>query len=166
MVNADPVDDRPIVGWREWARLPDLLPDPADAVKAKIDTGARTSAIHAWDLEEIDRDGVTVVRFSLHPRQHDDDHIVTAEAPLLEERDVRSSNGEVETRVVVETTLAIGELRYPVEMTLTNRDQMGFRMLIGRTAMARRLLVDPGRSYLQGGDRHGPVRRRKGSTSG
>lgn len=162
MVSPRTLDGRAVVGWREWVRLPDLLPDPADAVKAKIDTGARTSAIHAWDLEEVERDGITIVRFSLHPRQHDDDHIVTAEAPLLEERDVRSSNGEVETRVVVETTLAIGELRYPVELTLTNRDQMGFRMLVGRTAMARHLLVDPGRSYVQGGDRHGPVRAPKG----
>lgn len=148
--------DRPVVGWREWVRLPDLLPDPADAVKAKIDTGARTSAIHAWDIEQFDRDDQRWVRFSLHPRQHDDAHIVVAEARLVEERDVRSSNGDVETRVVVGTTLHIGEQHYEIELTLTKRDQMGFRMLVGRTAMARRLLVDPGRSYLQGGNRHGP----------
>lgn len=148
--------DKAVVGWREWVRLPDLMPDPADAVKAKIDTGARTSAIHAWDIEHFDRASERWVRFSLHPRQHDDAHVVVAEARLVEERDVRSSNGEVETRVVVGTTLHIGEQRYEIELTLTNRDQMGFRMLVGRTAMARHLLVDPGRSYLQGGDRHGP----------
>ncbi len=142
-----------MVGWREWVRLPDLLADPADAVKAKIDTGARTSAIHAWDLVHFTRDGEPWLRFSLHPRQRDDTHIVVAEARLVEEREVRSSNGEAETRVVVETTLAIGDHpAFPIELTLTNRDQMGFRMLLGRTAMAGRLLVDPGRSYVTGGN--------------
>ena len=139
-----------VVGWREWVRLPDLLPD-AEPIKAKIDTGARTSAIHAWDVETTERDGVAMVRFSLHPRQRDDLHVVVAEAPLLDEREVRSSNGDVERRLVVETTLAIADLRYPIELTLTKRDQMGFRMLIGRTAMAGRLLVDPGSSHLTKG---------------
>jgi hypothetical protein len=139
-----------VVGWREWVRLPDLLPD-SEPIKAKIDTGARTSAIHAWDIETADRDGTTVVRFSLHPRQRDDAHVVVAEAPLLDEREVRSSNGDVERRLVVETTLLIADLRYPIELTLTKRDQMGFRMLIGRTAMAGRLLVDPGSSHLTKG---------------
>ena len=148
--------DRPVVGWREWVRLPDLLPDPADAVKAKIDTGARTSAIHAWDIEQVERDGRTWVRFWLHPRQRDDAHVVAAEAPVVEEREIRSSNGEVEVRPVVLTTLALGAQRYEVELTLTKRDQMGFRMLLGRTGMARHLLVDPGSSYLLGGDRHRP----------
>lgn len=144
-------DGRTIVGWREWVWLPDLLPDSADAVKAKIDTGARTSAIHAWDLEPFERDGTAWIRFSLHPRQNDDAHVVQAEAPLVEEREVRSSNGEVERRAVVETTLVIGDERFPIEMTLTKRDQMGFRMLLGRTAMDGRLLVDPGSSYRTGG---------------
>ena len=148
--------DRPVVGWREWVRLPDLLPDPADAVKAKIDTGARTSAIHAWDIEQVERDGRTWVRFWLHPRQRDDAHVVAAEAPVVEEREIRSSNGDVELRVVVETTLQIAGRLHPIELSLTNRDQMGFRMLLGRTAMAGRLLVDPGVSYRTGGDRHAP----------
>lgn len=145
-----------VVGWREWVRLPDLLGD--EAVKAKIDTGARTSAIHAWDLEPIERDGSAWVRFSLHPRQKDDSHVVIVEARLIEERDVRSSNGEVERRTVVETALAVGTTTWSIELTLTNRDEMGFRMLLGRTAMSGRLLVDPGASYLTGGDRHGPGR--------
>lgn len=147
---------RTVIGWREWVRLPELLPDPADAVKAKVDTGARTSAIHAWDLDHFDRDGAPWVRFSLHPRQKDDRHVVVAEARLLEERDVRSSNGEIERRPVVETLLEIGAQRYPIELTLTNRDQMGFRMLVGRTAMAGHLLVDPGRSYRTGGGAASP----------
>lgn len=154
-----------IVGWREWVRLPDLLPD-SEPIKAKIDTGARTSAIHAWDVEVTERDGVAVVRFSLHPRQRDDAHVVVAEAPLLDEREVRSSNGDVERRLVVETTLAIAGLRYPIELTLTKRDQMGFRMLIGRTAMAGRLLVDPGSSHLTKGRNRSPAGGRGDGTRG
>ncbi len=137
-------------------RLPDLAPD--DAIKAKIDTGARTSAIHAWDIEHFARDGEPWVRFSLHPRQRDDTHVVSAEARLLEEREVRSSNGDVENRCVVSTTLALGEESWPIELTLTKRDQMGFRMLLGRTAMAGRLRVDPGVSYRAGGGKEGPAR--------
>lgn len=146
--------ERTLIGWREWVHLPDLLED--GWIKAKVDTGARTSALHAWDVERFDRDGDEWVRFSLHPRQHDDDHVVRTEAPLLEEREVRSSNGDVELRPVVHTTLALGEQRYAIELTLTKRDQMGFRMLLGRTGMARHLLVDPGSSYLLGGGRHRP----------
>ena len=145
---------RTVVGWREWIRVPELL--GGEWIKAKVDTGARTSAIHAWDVEPFDRDGRTWVRFQLHPRQHDDTHIVTAEAPLVEEREVRSSNGDVEVRPVIEATIALDGTQHRIELTLTNRDQMGFRMLLGRTGMARRLLVDPGRSYLLGGDRHHP----------
>lgn len=157
MAPSTPGHERTIVGWREWVRLPDLVPD--DAIKAKIDTGARTSAIHAWDIEHIDRDGEAWVRFSIHPRQRDDDHVVTAEARLVEEREVRSSNGDVENRYVVTTTLVLGEEQWPIELTLTKRDQMGFRMLLGRTAMAKRLRVDPGVSYRAGGDRNGPSSR-------
>lgn len=146
-----------LVGWREWVRLPDLLPD-GEAVKAKIDTGARTSAIHAWDLEHVDRDDGPWCRFWLHPRQRDDTHVVQAEAPIVEEREIRSSNGAVEIRTVVSTTLAVGAEHWPIELTLTNRDQMGFRMLLGRTAMASRLHVDPTASYLTGGSRSRPPR--------
>ena len=145
---------RTVVGWREWIRVPELL--GGEWIKVKVDTGARTSAIHAWDVEPFDRDGRTWVRFQLHPRQHEDAHIVTAEAPLVEEREVRSSNGDVEVRPVIEATIALDGTRHRIELTLTNRDQMGFRMLLGRTGMARRLLVDPGRSYLLGGGRHHP----------
>lgn len=137
-------------------RLPDLAPD--DSIKAKIDTGARTSAIHAWDIERFDRDGEPWVRFWLHPRQRDDGHVVSAEARLVEEREVRSSNGDVESRCVVTTTLELGDESWPIELTLTKRDQMGFRMLLGRTAMAGRLTVDPGVSYRAGGGKDHPPR--------
>jgi hypothetical protein len=148
------VTDPTVVGWREWVRLPDLLAH--EPVKAKVDTGARTSAIHAWDVEAFERDGRRWVRFQLHPRQHDDDHVVSAEAPLVEEREVRSSNGEVERRPIIETTIALGGRHHAIELSLTNRDQMGFRMLLGRTGMAGRVLVDPSTSYRLGGDRHRP----------
>ncbi len=154
MGNPPAADPRTLIGWREWIHLPDLL--DGGWIKAKVDTGARTSALHAWDVERFDRDGTTWLRFSLHPRQHDDELVVQAEAPLIEEREVRSSNGEVELRPVVETTLALGGQRYAIELTLTKRDQMGFRMLLGRTGMARHLVVDPGSSYLLGGGRHRP----------
>jgi hypothetical protein len=146
--------DRLVVGWREWVRLPDML--GGDWVKAKVDTGARTSAIHAWDVVREERDGRDWVRFQLHPRQGDDRHVVEAAAPLVEEREVRSSNGDVELRPVIETTIALGGQRFSTELTLTKRDQMGFRMLLGRTGLAGRALVDPGRSHLLGGDRRSP----------
>lgn len=139
-----------VVGWREWVRLPDLLPDPADAIKAKIDTGARTSALHAWDIEPERRDGEQWLRFTLHPRQNNDEYVVPAAARLVEEREVRSSNGDVEIRPVIETTVALGGTTFPIEFTLTNRDQMSFRMLLGRSALAQRVLVDPEASFRLG----------------
>lgn len=148
------LEDRTVVGWREWVQLPQLL--GGGWVKAKVDTGARTSAIHAWDVEAFDRDDRPWVRFQLHPNQRDDAHLVVAEAPLVEEREVRSSNGDVELRPVIETEIALGPRRHPIELTLTKRDQMGFRMLLGRTGMAGRLVVDPGTSYRLGGDRRSP----------
>ena len=140
--------ERLTVGWREWVHLPILCAD--EPIKAKVDTGARTSAIHAWNVEEIDVDGVTRVRFGLHPRQRDDAYVITAEADLVEWRDIRSSNGDDERRPVIMTELALGGISYPIELTLTDRDRMGFRMLLGRTAMADRLVVDPGGSHLLG----------------
>ena len=139
-----------VVGWREWVRLPDLLGDPADAVKAKIDTGARTSALHAWDIEEYRQDGEAWLRFALHPRQRDDDHVISASARLVEEREVRSSNGDIETRPVIATMLSLGRSLFPIELTLTNRDQMEFRMLLGRSALAGNCVVDPAGSHLLG----------------
>lgn len=145
-----------VVGWREWVRLPGLLP-ANEAIKAKVDTGARTSAIHAWDLARFDRDGQDWVRFVLHPRQNDETE-VAAEARVVDERDVRSSNGDTERRLVIQTGLIIGDAVGDIELTLTNRDQMGFRLLLGRTALRGQLVVDPSRSYLWGGNRHGAER--------
>jgi hypothetical protein len=151
--DAKPAPDRPIVGWREWVGLPDL---GIGWVKAKVDTGARSSSLHAWDVEVDEAAGE--VRFSVHPVQHDDDLAVPVRAALLAFREVRSSNGEVERRPAILTTARLGDRAVVIELTLTNRDEMGFRMLLGRTALRRRFLVDPGRSFRTGGDRHDPPR--------
>lgn len=138
---------RVIIGWREWLALPDLH---VDRIKAKVDTGARTSALHAEELEYVLRDGSTWVNFVVHPEQHSRKSRVVATALLLEEREVRSSNGKEELRPVIETTVRLGALEWTIEVTLTRRDVMGFRMLLGRQAVRGHGLVDPGRSFLNG----------------
>ncbi|WP_265570793.1 ATP-dependent zinc protease [Sphingomicrobium nitratireducens] len=138
---------KPRVGWREWVALPDL---GVEAVKAKIDTGARTSAIHAFGVTEHEDEDGALVRFALHPVQRRRLPEVKCQARLRDKRAVRSSNGKSEMRYVIETTARIGNEEFPIELTLTNRDEMGFRMLLGREALKRRFLVDPGRSYLAG----------------
>jgi hypothetical protein len=139
---------KPAIGWREWVALPDL---GVKYMKAKVDTGARSSTLHAWDIACDQRAGS--VRFSVHPLQDDDSVVVDTQAPLLEEREVRSSNGEVELRPVIATKVVVAGVPIDIELTLSNRDEMGFRMLLGRSAIKRRFVVDPGRSFLGGGDR-------------
>ena len=138
---------RPAVGWREWAALPDLgIP----AIKVKVDTGARSSALHAFDVV-VHRDaGGAWVEFAVHPLQRDSCSTVRARARLLDERWVRSSSGRRTLRPVIATQLVLGGNHWPIELTLERRDLMGFRMLIGREAVRRRLVVDPGRSFLAG----------------
>lgn len=135
-----------VIGWREWVALPAL---GVQAIKAKVDTGARSSALHAFDLEHFERNGTAMVRFQAHPLQRDDRHIVMAEAVLLGERWVRNSGGQEELRPVIETSVQVGRQVWSIELTLTNRDVMGFRLLLGRQAVRQRYLVDPGHSYLQ-----------------
>ncbi len=134
-----------VLGWREWVALPAL---GIDRIKAKIDTGARTSCLHAFDVRIDDTHGEKLVRFSMHPEQRNLDNAVECVAPLIDEREVRDSGGHSEMRYVIETDIKIGPDTHRVEFTLTNRDSMGFRMLIGRTAMKDRYLVDPGKSFL------------------
>ena len=136
-----------VIGWREWVELPDLgIP----SIKAKVDTGARTSSLHAFNVEEYGDGGRQMVRFELMPEQRNSRIVVSAVAPLVEHRKVTPSSGQAEVRPVVLTTIGLlGEL-WPVELTLTSRDQMGFRMLLGRQALRRRFVVDPGRSFLNG----------------
>jgi hypothetical protein len=151
----------PIVGWREWVALPDL---GVQAVKAKVDTGARSSSLHAFDLEVVERDGTSFVRFGICPYQRSRYGIVLAEAEVFEERKVRSSSGHARTRPVIRTTLELVGRSWPIELTLARRDQMGFRLLLGREAVRNRMLVDSGRSYY-GGRPPKAIRRPKGFRS-
>lgn len=143
----DPVT-RPLVGWREWVALPDL---GVAHIKAKVDTGARSSCLHAFDVRVVVENGEEWVHFIVHPLQGETDPEVPVKARLLEYRLVRSSSGHAESRPVIETTAYVGKRAWSIELTLTNRDQMGFRMLLGRSALSRRFWVDPSRSFLQGG---------------
>lgn len=142
-----PPTDRPVLGWREWLALPDL---GVKRIKAKVDTGARTSAIHAFDVETFEREGERRVRFAIHPIQHNDDRIVEANVPVHDVREVRSSSGVATERIVIVTPIRLLGETWPIELTLANRDAMGFRMLLGREAIRGRMLVDPGTSYAGG----------------
>ncbi|GAA2890336.1 RimK/LysX family protein [Microbacterium esteraromaticum] len=134
-------------GWREWVGLPEL---GIDWLKAKIDTGARTSSLHAFDVVEFERDGEEWVRFTVHPWQDSTDDAVVHETRVSDRRAVRSSSGHTEHRIVITTPVRLVGRDVDAEVTLTNRDEMGFRMLIGREALRQGFLVDPARSFLGG----------------
>ncbi|MEX0729709.1 MAG: RimK/LysX family protein [Aquisalimonadaceae bacterium] len=133
------------VGWREWASLPAL---GIDAVKIKVDTGALTSALHAIHVRRFRDNGRTRVRFEVHPLQRRSDVTCSCVADLVGERLVTSSSGHREKRPVIRTMLDLGGHRWSIDLTLTNRDSMGFRMLLGRRAMRRHILVDPSESFI------------------
>lgn len=139
--------DLPIIGWREWVGLPDL---GIKLIKAKVDTGARSSSIHASELEEFERNGATWIRFKVCPIQRSSANVIRAAAKVLEHRSVRSSSGKATLRPVIVTNVELLGFSWAVELTLANRDEMGFRMLLGREAFRHRFLVDGGRSYYGG----------------
>jgi hypothetical protein len=136
-----------VIGWREWITLPDC---GGSRIKAKIDTGARTSTLHAFRLEEFLHEDSAWARFEIHPEQRSSRNAIQVTMPIVEHRRVRSSNGVVQNRPVIRTTLDVLGQQFTIDLTLTNRDEMGFRMLIGRAALRRRFLVDPTRSYYGG----------------
>jgi len=120
------------------------------AIKAKIDTGATASSLHAFDVERFRRGGLRWVRFSIHPRLRSDDAAQVVEAEVIEDRPIKSSNGQVEMRPVIQMDVQILDRVWTADVTLANRDEMGFRMLLGRQALRRHFLVDPSRSFLTG----------------
>ena len=137
----------PVIGWREWVGLPDF---GIKTIKVKVDTGARSSSLHAFNLRKFERDGVKWVRFQVHPVQRKSHKTVELEAVVLEYRSVRSSSGRAAIRPVIITNVELLGITWPVELTLASRDEMGFRMLLGREAFRRRFLVDAGKSYYGG----------------
>lgn len=145
------MDSYHTLGWREWVLLPELgLP----WLKAKIDTGARTSCLHAFSVEPFSKEGEDWVKFGIHPHQDETDTEVFCEAKIIDQRIVSDSGGHKENRYVISTPIKIGEVSLPIEITLTNRDTMKFRMLLGRTAMENIFIVNPEKSYLMSKPRH------------
>lgn len=136
-----------IVGWKEWIALPELgIP----AIKAKIDTGAKTSSIHAYDIEHIKKKSKDFVRFTLHPLSRDKTITQQCELPVLDKRFIKSSSGDREKRPVIRTKIHIDGCEWDIELNLTNRDYMGFRMLIGREALEKKALINPAIGFIHG----------------
>ena len=136
-----------MIGWREWAAFPDL---GVARINAKIDTGAKSSAIHAFRVRVTESADGPWVEFTLHPRRRRKKPEIFCRAPLVDTRLIKSSNGQTEERFVINTPLRMGDHIWPIELTLTNRDAMGYRLLVGRDALARRFLIKPDASYLLG----------------
>lgn len=146
------------IGWREWLALPSL---GVERIKAKVDTGARTSSLHALEMESFEKEGEPWIRFAIHPHQRSEADEIQVEAPIHDRRRVRPSTGRAEERPVIKVPVVLGDITWEIEITLIRRDMMGFRMLLGRHAVRRRFLIDPGRSYLmskKGGRRPGGTR--------
>lgn len=135
------------VGWREWLALPEL---GIDTIKAKVDTGARTSALHTFYIESFNHGGKVWVRFGIHPIQKSNDTEIHCSALVTDQRTVRDSGGHSELRYVIETPVVLGSQTFTAEVTLTNRENMQFRMLLGRTALKHQAIVVPWKSYLTG----------------
>lgn len=137
----------PLLGWREWLALPELnIP----YIKVKVDTGARTSALHAFFVDPYKKGGQQWVRFGIHPHPHNLEDAIECDVAVKDRRMVSDSGGHKQRRYFIETPMIIGRTQFMAEMTLTNRDTMKFRMLLGRTAIDGRFMVNPTESYLQG----------------
>jgi hypothetical protein len=146
--------EKRLIGWREWLALPDL---DIPWIKVKVDTGARTSALHAFAIEPYHNDkGEWRIRFGIHPAQKASIPEVWCDAPIADRREVTDSGGHKELRYVIRTCFSLGAWQWEGEVTLTDRENMRFRMLLGRNAMKEFFLVDPSQSFLLGGDRFQP----------
>jgi hypothetical protein len=145
MISIKPV--LPVIGWREWISLPDL---GVKTIKVKVDTGARSSSLHAVKQRIFERDSEKWVRFHVNPVQNKSKNKIQAEAKVLEFRSIRSSSGIADMRPVIITHIKLLDLVWPIEITLSNRDEMGFRMLLGRQAFRHKFYVDAGRSFYGG----------------
>ena len=150
------------IGWREWVAFPDL---GLKFVKAKVDTGARSSSLHAVGMESFRKGSAEWVRFEVHPDQRTTKGSVVCEAQVFDRRRVRSSNGRQELRFFIHTPATLGDSTWPIELSLTARSDMGFRLLLGRQATRGQFVVDPGRSYLLGKRKRRRVKSRKGKSS-
>lgn len=137
----------PVIGWREWVGLPDF---GIKTIKAKVDTGARSSSLHSFDQKVFEREGAQWVRFKIHPVQRKHDAMVKVETLIHEFRSVRSSSGASTLRPVIITQIKLLGAIWPIELTLASRDEMGFRMLLGREAFRGRFLIDAGNSFYGG----------------
>jgi ribosomal protein S6--L-glutamate ligase len=139
--------DKIIIGKEEWCSLPLLC---IESIKVRVDTGAKTSAIHAINIMPFKKEGVRWVRYEVHPIEEDDHITVECESRIVGRRRIKSTNGEADVRYIVASTLSISGHSWDIELSLANRDAMGYRMLLGRQAMAGKVLVDPQASFLQG----------------
>lgn len=134
-----------IAGWREWAHLPDLH---IEKIKVKLDTGAKTSSLHAFDISTFTYMDEDWLRFDVHPIQDNDTITYTCTSPIVDYRWITSSSGHSQKRFIIQTTLTLGAFSSLIEISLANRDEMGFRMLVGRNALKGQILVDPSHSFL------------------
>lgn len=133
------------IGWREWVELPELTKQP---IKVKVDTGAQTSALHATDIRIVRVGQKRFVRFTIHPEQKNKKLSVSVKAELVEKRHVRSSTGDLTHRPVIRTSIRLNGIEKSIEITLVNRDMMGFRMLLGRQALRGQFIVNPSKSFV------------------
>lgn len=143
-----PMKTYPLMGWREWVSFPEL---GIDKIKAKIDTGARTSALHAFSIKVSESNGRMRIQFDIHPLQHNTNQIITCSADVIDKRLVTDSGGHTEERYVIATPIMIATFIWTIEVTLTERENMLFRMLLGRNAIKKRFVINPARSFLISG---------------
>jgi len=143
-MKTDPRLKKPLIGWREWVSLPAL---GVKEIKAKIDTGARSSSLHAVDMKFYKRNGNDYVKFKIHPKQKNTRKVIETHAKVLEYRSIRSSNGHVSKRPIILTDIELHGQKWQIELALSNRDEMGFRMLLGRQSVKKKFLIDADNSY-------------------